>query len=79
VRQGALGGSSPCKPFAVSESRCPSTLRRRITCFLLPCRNIRQIDVASDRFLVLAKHRVNGLCELGAIRSVDTAGVYPKV
>ena len=25
------------------------------------------------------KHRVDGLCELGAIRFVDTAGVHPKV
>jgi hypothetical protein len=41
-------------------------------------RNVWQIDIAFSPILVLTKRRVDGLCELGAIRFVDIAGVYPN-
>jgi hypothetical protein len=34
--------------------------------------------VASTRIPVPAKHRVDSLCELGAIRFIDTTSAYPK-
>jgi hypothetical protein len=42
-------------------------------------RNIWQIDIALGRILVPAKHRVNSLYELGAIRFIDIVCVHPKV
>jgi hypothetical protein len=42
-------------------------------------RNIWQINVALSRIPVPAKHRVNSLCELSAVRFVDIAGVYLEV
>jgi hypothetical protein len=38
-----------------------------------------QINIALGYIPVPAKHRVNGLRELGTIRLIDTASVHPKV
>jgi hypothetical protein len=43
------------------------------------CRDIRQIHVARFCISIPAKHRIDGLTELGAARLVDAAGVHPAV
>ena len=54
-------------------------LRRLITCFSLPCRNIRQKDITSTCIAIPTEHRVDGVREFGLVLLVDTAGINPKV
>jgi hypothetical protein len=43
------------------------------------CRNVGWVYVAFSCTMVPAEHVINGLCELGVIPLVNTAGVDPKV
>ena len=70
---------TPSEPSAFPEIRFPRPRIALIVGIDRRTKNIRQINVASSRVTVLAKHGVDRAREFGVISLVDTAGINPKV
>jgi len=72
----ALLLTASSEPFAFPKCRFPGLVG---SVSRIRSRNIWQINIALNRMLVPAKHRVDSLLKLDRIRFVDTASVHPKV
>ena len=73
-----MKGPSTGKPSALSKSRFAGRLAGLVVSVGGRGRDICEIDVASDRIMVPAKHGVDSLLKLGAVRLVDATCVHPK-